>query len=438
MSITKKNIEQNSHFNHQSIAVACLLTAVALISLLGTFPVSLLPSNINGFQAANTFIQWTRFSGGRNLYGSPWFILLLGGLGLFVGIALFGQLRSFFGPASLITFHPVSSLRLPLVETQDMKSRLNKALLSFGYHQKNFNNEKKIEGSKNLSGKLGPLGIHLGFIVVLLAGLATLLGADVHETEIREGESLILPKEGIGLRLDKFIVFRHADSDRPSQYTSRFWIKDENGDGRHVDLSVNHPLKIGWTKIFQMRYRVEIPRAEILVYQDRKPVDRILLEAAKPYTLSPNGPTISYDKIVPDFKLTKDGIVSAGTSYERSAMRLKVQDEKGVSRSIWIFPAAFGAHGGSEKEKQYGILKLHKAYYSGVRVSYDPGLLLAYPGLFLLIFSAFYSSFAIPRRLRLLWNTEGPGDIEVRVEGWCPRDPGGLEDEVHRFVKGLL
>lgn len=436
MSSTQKDFRENSNFEFLIIVAACLLIAVALISLLGTFPTDPLPSEVQGSHVANALIALTSFSGARSLYSSLFFILLLGILGSFVIYALIRQAKLLFNHHAPIVFAPISNVRFLPLGTQSVKTRLEKALRSFGYRVQFFNDETKIEGAKNLSGRLGPLGIHLGFVIVLLAGLLTFLGSDIRETEVREGEVLTLPKEQIGLRLDKFIVFRHAGSDRPSQYTSRFWIKGADGRGRHIDLSVNHPLKLGRTKIFQMRYRIEIPRAEIIVYKNMRPVQQVLLEAGKPYALTPKGQTLSYDKIVPDFKLTRDGIISTGSSYERSALRLKIGDSKGSEKTLWIFPAAFGPHGGSDKERQYSILKLHKVYFSGVRVSYDPGLPIAYSGFILLIFSAFYSSFAIPRRLRLTWH-EDQRYINVIVEGWCPRDPSGLEEETNRLVKGL-
>ncbi len=413
------------------IAVVILLSSIAVISLLGTFPTEFVPQQVPGAGVANALIRLTRVFGGHALYQTPFFVFLLLCLAASLIEIVVWQLRPFFS-RDKIRLRIGSAVNAEVrLETSFEKS--HKKILSAGaalHYQpvvpdKDEAFKERIQLIKNSFGVWGPLGVHLGVLLVLLGGLVTFWTAEVKEVEVREGEALYLDHEKMNLTLDKFSVIPYPGKDQTQEYLSRFTSKDEKSQRQHLDLRVNHPLKVGLTKIFQMRYRVEVPRAEVLIYKDGKPLRSVMLEGRKEMKIQDTGLVLGYEKVLPDFRIDKAGnVFSVSPRFVNPAVKLSVNGQP-----RWIFGELLSKHRSSNDPWDFSIQKLHKVYYSGVRVSRDPGIPFAFFGFGVLVFATFFSSFAIPRVIGVTIRHEHDGQ-RILLEGLSPRDSAGLEEEI--------
>src|SRR3989338_481857 len=424
-----------------------LLLLLAFTCLLGTFPTEFIADKVPGFAVANALIRLTRFAGGRDLYGSPFFLFLLACVFVFLAEAVLRQLRILLSnKESLVSqaVFPALPLTIQLHRNGEEARKKTAAALKFlgvtptlppkGPAPAPFS----FHSVKNGFGVWGAVGVHVGLLVVLAAGLVTMLGADVREVDIREGASLYLPRERVNLGLEKFSIIPYPGKDDVKQYESRFLLKGEKGGRRYETLRVNHPLKIGHTKIFQMRYRVEVPRVEVMVYKDEKPLKRVTLQKGEALELPEAGLSVRYGEVVPDFRISRSGqVFSAGSMFRNPAVRFFIRAGGATAQkeeSRWVFQDLLRMH---EKEKggpwDFSIVKIHKVYYSGVRVSHDPGIPWAYTGYVILAFFAFLSSFAIPRFLRVDIRP-GVERTEISLQALSRRDTPCLLEELDRLA----
>ncbi|MBI2094729.1 MAG: cytochrome c biogenesis protein ResB [Candidatus Omnitrophica bacterium] len=409
-----------------------LIFAVALFSLLGTFPTVPVSADTRGASLANGLIALTRFTGGRALYGSPCFLGLLGLLAVFlVGISLRQGSAWRTAEDQVRDQAPSAVLRFGL---SDARIR---GCVSLALSELRFKPARAGIVVKNRFGVWGPLGVHLGVLVVLLAGLMTYLWADVREVEIREGESLPLPREGITMRLDKFSILPYPGKDQAQQYVSRFTIKDDKGRRGPRELRVNHPLLLGATKIFQMRYRLEVQGLELEAFKEGRPFSSVRLEQGKTSAIPSGSLEVRFKEVLPDFRISPEGkVFSAGFIFRNPAAKILWRDParpEAGEREQWAFGDRLSGHERPGGEWDFRVAKIYKTYSSGVRVSRDPGAPLAAAGYVVLIFSAFLSSFAIPRVLSVAaFGADGGSRLEIR--GLSRRDPIGLEEEIARLA----
>lgn len=293
---------------------------------------------------------------------------------------------------------------------------------------------------KNTFGLWGPRGVHLGVIVILLGGLISFLKADIRDVELREGQELFLPQEKAALKLEKFAIIPYAGSENVEQYKSHFLVKWEDKKRRYQDLGVNHPMKLGSTKIFQMRYRVEVPRIELTIFKEGALVSGLLLNQGEASTVATVPFVIRYEDVVPDFKMGPVGeVFSTGTFFRNPAVKLFLKDKLSADsqeESRWAFQDFLPGHEEKGKIWDFRITKIYKSFYSGLRLSYDPGKPVVYLGYLLVVISVFLSSFAIPRTISVsMQELDGKGRIVF--EGLSKRDPLGLEDEMKCLIKWI-
>ena len=428
---------------------ALLLLIIGILSLVGTLPTQLIPDNIFGAPLVNGLIHLTWFANGREFYHGPLFIFLLGALAVLLTGVTVKQVKGLFaGRNGPIQTDCDSSVRISFhcsVLEGEAETKVLKAVRAQRFRIDRREGDASQHSQvwhivKNRFGIWGPLGMHVGFIIVLAGALVTFMGADIHEMEIREGEEISLKHERLSLRLDKFSILLYPGKDQVQQYISRFLIRNEKGERRHEDLGVNHPLRIGSTKIFQMRYRLEIPKIELTVFKEGSPFKNVILEKGK-FTPVPFAPfSLSYDEVVPDFRVSPDGdVFSIGPTFRNPGVRLLIQDdakEKSKRESRWVFHDVMTMHEKDNRAWDFSVGRIYKVFYSGIRVSRDPGVLWSYMGYIFLTVSSFLSSFAIPRVIRLAMQKESSG-FNICLDGFSRRDPWGLEQEMNRLAESL-
>ena len=101
-------------------------------------------------------------------------------------------------------------------------------------------------------GSVGPDLIHFGIILLVISGMVSLYGRREGYVRLGVGETADL--FGSGLKLLEFRVETYEDGS-PKEYRSVMRL-DEGGVSREVSVAVNHPLRIGGTKLYQDSYTI--------------------------------------------------------------------------------------------------------------------------------------------------------------------------------------
>lgn len=99
----------------------------------------------------------------------------------------------------------------------------------------------------------GPDIIHIGLLIVMIAGVITLFGRKEGFTSIAPGDSVRIPG-GYELTLDSFTYAVYEDG-RPKDWISEVTYGKPGGKERTYTIRVNKPFKAGRYNIFQYSYR---------------------------------------------------------------------------------------------------------------------------------------------------------------------------------------
>jgi len=101
--------------------------------------------------------------------------------------------------------------------------------------------------------RIGPDIIHIGLILLMLAGVVTLFGRREGSVFLAPGDSVKIPG-GYELVLNSFTFEVYKDG-RPREWVSDVEFGKLGGMNRSYSIQVNKPLKIGTLNIFQYSYR---------------------------------------------------------------------------------------------------------------------------------------------------------------------------------------
>lgn len=299
-----------------------------------------------------------------------------------------------------------------------------------------------MSAAKNSLGSWGSPLVHFGFVMVLAGGLLTFLFSDIRDVTIREGETMDFFHAQAKVKLEKFSVVMYPGMSEPDQYVSRLLIRDKDGRVWRDDLKVNRPIVIDGTKLFQMRYQVEIPGLELIVYRRGLPVAAVPVRLRERKPLEQVPIAVEVNEVLPDFAISAAGKAESRSPYfHNPAVLISVYDppQSAVAvKKVWAFPDLVSHDSQKSDELQFTFRKLKKRYSSGIKLSRDPGVPFAYSGFLFLILGTFIASFIIPRTLtvRLLQHPD-EGKCLIEISGHQTRDMYGFERELKALGKTM-
>ena len=118
--------------------------------------------------------------------------------------------------------------------------------------------DDRLAARKGLLGRVGPLLVHAGMVVLMLGAAWGALGGQRAEQYLAPGSSLeLMDSRGssqLTLALDHFSIQRDP-AGRPEQFTSQLRILEGDGSGgsllKQAEISVNHPLRFQGVTLYQ-------------------------------------------------------------------------------------------------------------------------------------------------------------------------------------------
>ena len=199
-----------------------------------------------------------------HVYSSGWFLGLLAWLALALLLcswrrqwpALQAALRwiDYSSPRQLSKLSVAETLSTDTPKTS--LDRLAGLLQSQGWQIQR--HEDRLAARKGLLGRVGPLLVHAGMVVLMLGAAWGALGGQRAEQYLAPGRSLeLMDSRGssqLTLALDHFSIQRDP-AGRPEQFTSQLRILEGDGSGgsllKQAEISVNHPLRFQGVTLYQ-------------------------------------------------------------------------------------------------------------------------------------------------------------------------------------------
>ncbi|MCT0229002.1 cytochrome c biogenesis protein ResB [Synechococcus sp. CS-1331] len=281
----------------------------------------------------------------------------------------------------------------------------------------------RLAARKGLLGKVGPLLVHAGMVVLMLGAAWGAVAGQRAEQYLAPGRSLeLMDSRGsskLTLALDNFSIQRDP-AGRPEQFTSQLRILEGDGsDGsllKQAQISVNHPLRFQGVTLYQADWAL----AAISLQLGRSPLLQLPLQS------------------FPQLGEQVWGLVLPTRPDGSEPVLLSLGSEQGPVEVYGADGSPLGqiSPGGEALEvKGLPIRVASVLPASGILLKRDPGVPLVYAGFAIALAGGGLSLVAT----RQLWAIaeEGPGPGQLHVAGLCNRNLTGFAAELPQLLSQL-
>ena len=281
----------------------------------------------------------------------------------------------------------------------------------------------RLAARKGLLGKVGPLLVHAGMVVLMLGAAWGAVAGQRAEQYLAPGRSLeLMDSRGsskLTLALDNFSIQRDP-AGRPEQFTSQLRILEGDGSGgsllKQAQISVNHPLRFQGVTLYQADWAL----AAISLQLGRSPLLQLPLQS------------------FPQLGEQVWGLVLPTRPDGSEPVLLSLGSEQGPVEVYGADGSPLGqiSPGGEALEvKGLPIRVASVLPASGILLKRDPGVPLVYAGFAIALAGGGLSLVAT----RQLWAIaeEGPGPGQLHVAGLCNRNLTGFAAELPQLLSQL-
>jgi len=281
----------------------------------------------------------------------------------------------------------------------------------------------RLAARKGLLGKVGPLLVHAGMVVLMLGAAWGAVAGQRAEQYLAPGRSLeLMDSRGsskLTLALDNFSIQRDP-SGRPEQFTSQLRILEGDGSGgsllKQAEISVNHPLRFQGVTLYQADWAL----AAISLQLGRSPLLQLPLQS------------------FPQLGEQVWGLVLPTRPDGSEPVLLSLGSEQGPVEVYGADGSPLGqiSPGGEALEvKGLPIRVASVLPASGILLKRDPGVPLVYAGFAIALAGGGLSLVAT----RQLWAIaeEEPGPGQLHVAGLCNRNLTGFAAELPQLLSQL-
>jgi cytochrome c biogenesis protein len=280
--------------------------------------------------------------------------------------------------------------------------------------------QHRLAARKGVLGRVGPLLVHAGLVVLMLGAAWGVLGGRRAEQFLAPGRSLeLMDSRGhseLTLALDSFVVERDP-AGRPEQFRSSLRILNGDGSGNNnllqqSEISVNHPLRFRGVTLYQADWGL----AAISVQLGRSPVLQLPLQT------------------FPQLGEQVWGLVLPTRPDGGDPVLLSLGSEQGpvdVYGTDGMLVASLAVGGPAQEVNELPIRVASVLPASGILLKRDPGVPLVYAGFAIALLGGGLSLLAT----RQLWAIAEPGRLHVAA--LCNRNLTALARELPELMAEL-
>jgi len=388
-----------------------------------------------------------------DLFHSWWFIAILSLLSLNLLICSFQRLPSLWKvlSAEKIKREPGGEKDLSLrrsfpIRGEDPISRIKEVLGRKGYRirTEGDGDTPPLYGvaSKGRWSRMGPYLVHLSILIVLLGSTVGALFGFRGYLNLAEGEtadSFALQagkgwkKLGFALRCDDFEATYYEGTQRPQDYRSELSVIEGGKEVLRKTVRVNDPLSYRGIHLYQSSFgNTGQVRAVTLSLGDgaRKQTLQIRVPVGTPHRLEGTDYSVQVIRFLPDFALDERFLAfSRSDEFNNPAALVEVRKGTRPVLRTWVFAKHLAFHGMREKgDLRVGLIDYEPIQFTGLQVTYDPGVPLVWIGFALMTFGLMASLLVTERRIWIQM-TRGEGGWNLELWGFSHRGKGAFEQE---------
>ncbi len=358
----------------------------------------------------------------NHVYTSFWFLFLLIWLGLALAVCSFRrQLPIIKSSLNWIDYKsPQQIAKLSIAQTivtNNSTKSLEKLKM---YLQKKGWNIKETDGRiaarKGVIGRLGPILIHLGIILLMIGATYGSLNGNTIEKFLAPGRSIDLLNNnkdtGLTIELQKFQIERDPKG-RAEQYRSVVNIIEPNGTNQSKEISVNYPLRYKGITLYQADWSL----SAITIQIGNSPKLQIPIKAI------PELGEQVWGTIIPT---TKDGKSPILITVDNELGPAKIYDNDGSLLTILSI--------NKEAKVKDNLIKIINIIpSSGLLLKHDPGVPLVYTSFAIILIGGSLSIISTKK----IWVLHEKETSIIYIGGLSNRNLSGLSKELPEFISLL-
>ena len=357
----------------------------------------------------------------NHIYTSFWFLLLLSWLALALAVCSFRrQLPLLKSALKWIDYKsPRQIEKLSISQTIqvnnekgliDLKNNLKKQ----GWNLKE--TDGRIAARQGVIGRLGPILIHLGMILLMLGATYGSLNGQTKEKFLAPGRSIDLldnnQEKELTIELQKFKIERDPKG-RAEQYRSIVNLIEPNGTNETKEISVNYPLRYNGLTIYQADWSL----AAITLQINNSPKLQIPIKSI------PELGEQVWGTIIPT---KKDGTDQVLLTVNTELGPVIIYDNDGTK--------IMSLNTNKEAEVKGSLIKIINIIpSSGLLLKRDPGVPLVYMSFAVILIGGSLSLISTKK----IWIIHEKEKSLIYIGGLSNRNLSGLSKELPKFITFL-
>ena len=357
-----------------------------------------------------------------HVYTSFWFLFLLIWLGLALSVCSFRRqlpiLKSALNWIDYKSPRQIAKLSVAqTIVTNNCSKSLEKIKLNLkkqGWNVKE--TDGRIAARQGVIGRLGPILIHLGMILLMIGATYGSLNGKTIEKFLAPGRSIDLlnnnEEKGLTIELQKFQIERDPQG-RAEQYKSIVNVIEPNGNNQSKEISVNYPLRYKGLTLYQADWSL----AAITIQIDNSPKLQIPIEP-----ISELGEQV-WGTIIPT---NKDGKNQILLTVDSELGPVNIYDNDGTLLTKLSINK-------EEKVKGALIKIINIIPSSGLLLKHDPGVPIVYTSFAIILFGGSLSVISTKK----IWVLHENEKSMIYIGGLSNRNLSGLSKELPNLISFL-
>ena len=357
-----------------------------------------------------------------HVYTSFWFLFLLIWLGLALSVCSFRRqlpiLKSALNWIDYKSPRQIAKLSVAqTIVTNNCSKSLEKIKLNLkkqGWNVKE--TDGRIAARQGVIGRLGPILIHLGMILLMIGATYGSLNGKTIEKFLAPGRSIDLlnnnEEKGLTIELQKFQIERDPQG-RAEQYKSIVNVIEPNGNNQSKEISVNYPLRYKGLTLYQADWSL----AAITIEIDNSPKLQIPIEP-----ISELGEQV-WGTVIPT---NKDGKNQILLTVDSELGPVNIYDNDGTLLTKLSINK-------EEKVKGALIKIINIIPSSGLLLKHDPGVPLVYLSFAIILIGGSLSIISTKK----IWVLHENEKSMIYIGGLSNRNLSGLSKELPNLISFL-
>ncbi len=359
----------------------------------------------------------------NKIYTSIWFLSLLSWLGIALAVCSWRrQLPMLKSALKWIDYKsPRQIAKLTTAQTIQTNDpslslkTLTQKLLDKGWNIQE--KDRRIAARKGVIGRIGPILIHFGMIILMIGATYGSLNGQTLEKFLVPGRSLELSDKNEGskltIKLENFQIDRDPKG-RAEQYRSLINIEEESNTIKEKEISVNHPLRYKGITIYQADWAL----AAVTIQIDNSPKLQIPIQSI------PELGDQAWGTIVPTKTNGEEPIL---LTMNNELGPVIIYDKNGTKLTTLSIKE-------SPKEVGDSFLKIISIIpSSGLLLKHDPGVPFVYTSFVIILFGGFLSVISTNK----IWALYEKDKSLLFIGGLSNRNHSGLSKELTELIKTI-